>query len=217
VSEGSLLVDGNAEGSVAGVLLASGMSRRFAGGNKLLAEIDGEPMVRRVAAAYLQGGLSPVLVVVGYGSDEVSQALADSPVELVHNSAYREGQSRALIAGVQSLPSHTRAAVIGVADQPLLVSSVISGIVELYRSTNAPLVVPRYAGQRGNPALFDRSLFSELLQVKGDEGGRFVLRRHADRIAWLDVDLDAVGADVDTLEDLESARAAAAHRSFTEG
>jgi molybdenum cofactor cytidylyltransferase len=183
---------------VAGVVLASGMSTRFGGRNKLLAPVDGEPVIRRTIKAYLEAGLDPVLVVVGYEGQLVAEALTGLRVVAIYNPDFAEGQSRALRRGVQSLPAGVNAAVIGVGDQPFLTPQVIGRVVARYVESGAPVVAPRYAGRRGNPVLFDRALFPELLEVTGDVGGRPVLQHHRDDIAWVDVDEQRVGLDIDT-------------------
>jgi len=186
---------------VAGVVLASGLSLRFGEENKLLAPFGQATVVRRTVQAYLDGNLQPVLVVMGHQADRVRSALAGLTVTAVCNPEFEQGQSRALVRGVNSLPRHTAAAIIGVADQPLLAGDVIRELVTTYRTTRAPLVVPRFAGRRGNPVLFDRRLFPELLQVTGDRGGRPVLEAHRQDIVWLDVSDARMAADVDTPED----------------
>jgi molybdenum cofactor cytidylyltransferase len=193
---------------IAGIILASGVSRRFGAANKLLSPIEGEPIVRRTVRAYLEGGLQPVVVVVGYQAALVGDALAGLPLEIVHNPDFEQGQSRALVRGVHHLPSSISAAVIGVADQPFLTASVVCTLADQFVKSGASVIVPRYAGRQGNPVVFSRSLFPELLTVEGDQGGRPVLRRHEVEIEWVDF-LDAEPAvDVDTLDEYLALRQA---------
>jgi molybdenum cofactor cytidylyltransferase len=180
------------------------MSRRFGERNKLLVPVGGAPVVARTVRAYLGAGLDPMLLVVGYQARQIAVAVSDLPVVTVFNPDFEEGQSRALVRGVRALPAETAAAVIGVADQPLLTGQVVGDIVAAHRSTGARLVAPRYAGRRGNPVLFERSLFLELLEVTGDQGGRPLLERYRDEIVWVDVPDARLGADVDTLDDFEA-------------
>ena len=177
------------------------MSRRFAEGNKLLAPLGGQTVVTRTVQAYLDAELDPVLVVLGYQAREVAAALTALPITTVSNPEFEQGQSRALVHGVRALPAHARAAVIGVGDQPLLTGDIIHELVAAYCSSDSPLVVPRYGGQRGNPVLVDRGLFGELLEVEGDQGGRPVLERHRREIVWIDFPDARPGRDIDTLED----------------
>lgn len=188
---------------IAGIVLASGASRRFGSSNKLLAPIGGVPIIYRTVKTYVDAGLSPVYVVVGHDAQHVAGALSRLEAQIVHNPDFEQGQSRALVRGVRSLPAEAQAAVIGVGDQPLLTASIIRGLVALYRDASALLAVPRYAGRRGNPVLVDRALFGELLEVTGDQGGRPVLERHRTEIAWLDIADERAGMDLDTPEEYE--------------
>jgi molybdenum cofactor cytidylyltransferase len=178
------------------------MSRRFGAANKLLADVAGESVVRRSARAYVDGGLDPVMVVVGHEAEAVHQAVAGLPLRIVHNPEYEQGQSRALVHGIAALPGSVAAAVIGVGDQPWLQPGTIARLVETWRRTGVPIVAPRYSGERGNPVLFARSLFAELMDVTGDVGGRPVIQRHRDEVLWVPIPGTIQACDVDTPGDL---------------
>lgn len=187
----------------AGIVLAAGSSTRFGTGNKLLATVEGTPLVRRTVRAYVEAGLYPVLVVTGYQETEIRHSLSGMAIQFVHNERFREGQSTSLHSALDSLPLSCQAAVIGVGDQPYLTPAVVRELVATFNLVAAPLVVPRYAGNRGNPVVFDRSLFAELRAVSGDVGGRPVLKRHEHEVHWIDFTDAQFGADVDIPEDIE--------------
>jgi molybdenum cofactor cytidylyltransferase len=180
------------------------MSTRFGPGNKLLARIGGRALVERVATTYIAAGLDPVIVVVGFEASLVSAELACSPVVIVPNPNFGAGQSRALVRGVRNLPASAPAAVIGVADQPFLTPRVIEALIEAYRARAPRIVAPLFSGRRGNPVLFDRSLFGELLAVTGDQGGRPEIERHLGEVEWVEVGDEKAALDVDSEEDLRS-------------
>lgn len=190
---------------VAGIILASGMSERFGASNKLLARVGGLPVIQRTTQAYVGAGLDPIVVVLGHEAQELEQLLRRLPVRCVHNPEYRLGQSRALVRGLEELPAGAEAAVIGVGDQPFLPADVIRALMARFKLDRPLLVAPRYAGQPGNPILFDRRLFPELHAVQGDVGGRPVVKSHNTDIVWLDIDDDRAGRDIDTPADLAAA------------
>jgi molybdenum cofactor cytidylyltransferase len=184
------------------------MSTRFGDSDKLLARVHGIPVVVRTVQGYVDAGLAPVIVVVGHRAEDVELTLTDVPVRCVLNPDFRLGQSRALVRGIRELPEDIDAAVIGVADQPFLTAPIVRSLVHRFALDRPLIVAPRYAGRPGNPVLFDRRLFGELLQVHGDQGGRGVVRRHRDATAWVDSDDERAARDIDTPLDLEEANRA---------
>ncbi len=188
--------------AIAGIVLASGMSRRFGAGNKLLARFGGQSVISCTVQAYIDARLAPLLVVVGYQAEEIVEALNGRPIQVVPNPDFLQGQSRSLRHSLLALPEGTAAAVIGVGDQPLLRPETIRSLIDEYHRSDAPLVLPCYAGQRGNPVLFDSRLFPELLCVEGDQGGRSVIQRYLGEAALVDVTDARSGADIDTEDEL---------------
>lgn len=192
---------------VAATILAAGSSERM-GRPKQLLSIEGQPMVRRVAEVVCASGLAQVIVVVGAHAGRVEAALAGLPVELVHNQAWREGLSTSLRTGIGALRPDIGAVLVVLADQPALTPGLLLQLVDRYRATRAPIVAPFYQGQRGNPVLFERSLFPELLAVHGDRGARNVVARYGEQMERVDCDDPAVVQDVDTVEDYQTAAGA---------
>jgi molybdenum cofactor cytidylyltransferase len=190
---------------VAGILLAAGSSTRM-GRNKLLLDVGGEPMVRRVARRAREAGLEPLLVVVGHEADEVRAALTGVDCRLVPSPEWRLGQSASLSAGVAAVPPDAQAAVVVLGDMPLVEAEAIRAVVRRWREGGAPLVSCRYGEVPAPPTLYDRSLLGELAGGEGEGRGREVVRRHRDRTAWVDCPPAAL-ADVDAPEDLERLRA----------
>lgn len=199
--------------SITGILLAAGRSERM-GQPKLLLPWRGARLVRHVAERALHSQLDDLVVVVGHLSGEVLTALDGLPVRVAHNAAFREGQSTSLRAGLAALDSQAGAAMMLLADQPLLQVATINALIEAYRQQRAVIVAPRFAGQRGNPVLFDRALFPELAAITGDQGAREVLETHARAVSLVDVADHGVLIDVDTPD---AYRKWAAHDYATHG
>jgi molybdenum cofactor cytidylyltransferase len=190
---------------IAAVVLAAGSSERMGQPKQLLA-IDGQPMVRRVVEAVCGAGLDQVVVVTGAHAGEVGRALVGLPVEVVLNSDWQVGMSTSLRAGLAALRPEIQAVFIVLADQPALTPQLLESLATRYRATGAPIVAPIHRRKRGNPVLFDRRLFPELLRVAGDQGGRAILARHAARVEQVEVEDTAVLFDVDTRQDYEEAK-----------
>ena len=183
-----------------GVVLAAGGARRFGGRPKVLLPWRGEPLVRRVARSAWQAGLRPVYVVVGAHAEAVTAAVADLPVRIVPNPAWATGLASSVRAAVHAASSSRpapAALVFFPADHPHLPPTLPRALVEAHARTLAAVVAPRLPdGTRGQPVLFDRRTYADLLALQGDVGGRAVLSRYALlEVPWLD---EAVGFDVDT-------------------
>lgn len=185
---------------IAGIVLAAGLSRRMGRPKLLLPVEDGTALVRVAVESVLAARLDPVVVVLGAEADAVAAALGGLPVRTTVNPRYADGQSTSLRAGVDALGPGVEAVVVALGDQPLPDPTLIARLVEAYRATTRPIVVPRYRDGRGNPVLFSAALFEELRTVEGDQGGRSLIARDAGRVAEVRVDA-AMPADVDTPED----------------
>ena len=187
---------------VAGVVLAAGLSTRF-GRNKLLCEVEGEPLVRRAARVALAAGLDPVVVVVGHEAERVEAALAGLACRAVRNPDPAAGQGTSLRAGLEILPAQVMAAVILLADMPLVTAGMVAALADRWRAGGVLVVASEFGGVQAPPTLFDRAVFHELTE-RGDRPARAVVARHeaeSARLSWpaeRALDLDAPG-DLDRL------------------
>jgi len=185
------------------VLLAAGESRRY-GGIKQLAEIEGEPMVRRTARTALDTGVA-LIVVTGAHAEQVEAALAHLPLRIVRHAGWPEGMGSSLAAGIRHLHSQFPAAsgaLLCLADQPLLDSSTL--IQLLARHTQAPLQIlaTEQASVAGPPVLFPYDCFDTLMTWTGQQGAHTFLEREANRVERF---TNQTVIDVDTPEDLRRA------------
>jgi molybdenum cofactor cytidylyltransferase len=182
---------------IAGVLLAAGRSQRM-GQPKLLLPWLGMPLVRFIAQQILRSRIDELIVVVGHRAEHLSAALEGLAVRIIRNDDFLDGQSTSLRAGIAALDASVSAALVLLADQPLLQPATIDALIEVYLREQPPIVVPRHAGQRGNPVLFDRGLFGELVAITGDQGARSVIKTHEPEIRWLDTTDGGILLDIDT-------------------
>ena len=186
---------------IAGVVLAAGLARRF-GSQKLVEAIDGVPLVRRTVEALLGSSLGEIVVVLGSDARAVGAAIAGLPVRVVTNPDYAHGMSTSVRAGVGATTPRAEAVLIALGDQPGVGAAIVDRLVERYRAGGAAIVAPIYrGGVRGNPVLFDRSVFEELRAVTGDEGARSVIVRVPERVALVEFDVE-MPRDVDRRDDL---------------
>jgi molybdenum cofactor cytidylyltransferase len=182
---------------IAGLLLASGASRRF-GANKLVAPLDGRPMVRWSAEA-LASAVDAAYVVVPSQDREIRAALRGLRLHWVENADANEGMASSIRAGVATLPAEAEAVVITLGDQPLIHGDLIRDVVATWRAAPPGIraVAAQYEDGRGHPVLFGAALFADLKALEGDRGARELLASLGDSLAVV----RATGvrpADVDT-------------------
>lgn len=184
---------------IVGLLLAAGGATRF-GSQKLLAKLDGVPIVRRAADALIQC-VQPTIVVVGSEAAAIAAALEGTYAVMFENHEWSEGLSSSLRSGIRVMPRAAEAAVVCLGDQPGLDPEVIRAVVAHWQETQKPIVCARYRGERGHPVLLARSVFDEVESITGDIGARALMARDPSRVAFVDVDAVAP-RDVDTPDDL---------------
>ena len=184
---------------IAGVVLAAGLSRRM-GQAKLLLDWGGAPVLRHAVQRVLAAGLDEVVVVTGPDAAPLTPALAGLAVRRAVNPDPAAGQAGSVVAGVAALGPAIEAAVLALGDQPTVSPDVIRALVAVWRATGRPIAAPVYRDGRGNPVLFARAVFPELLVLAGDAGARAVVAADPARVAVVTVDA-AMPPDVDTPED----------------
>jgi molybdenum cofactor cytidylyltransferase len=166
---------------IAGIVLAAGKPARFGDTKQIPPRSNTTPAAHSVRMA-LDAGLDPVIVVLGYQAVRVEKTLTGLPVRPVYNSEFESGQSTSFRKGLEALPRYAGAAVFLLPGQPLVTAETIRALVNAHRQSFAPACVPVFEGKRGNPALFDRSLFRELGELCGDTGGRVLLDKYVESI-----------------------------------
>ena len=173
--------------------------------NKLLASIAGKPLVRHAVEPFVATSLSPIIVVVGYESDKVAAALEGLPVQLVFNPDHATGQGSSVGVGVEALDNNVTDAMIGLGDMPLLPSTLLDSLIHTHigREGHAcNITIPAFEGQRGNPVLWGKTFFPELITLAGDRGGRQLLNDHKAAQHLIACDHSSVLRDVDTMDAL---------------
>lgn len=199
---------------IAAVILAAGSSSRMGQGrHKLLLPLGKQPVLAHVLEAALASQARPIIVVLGHEAERVSQSIAiytkHPEVMLVENADYRQGMSTSLRVGIQRIMhdedlAHTiTGALVLLGDQPLMTARIMDALLATRRTTQKRIIAPLYAGKRGNPVLFDASLFAELSAVSGDEGGRRVIEQHRQDVTTVELGDAVASYDVDTWEAYE--------------
>lgn len=200
------------ERTTAAIILAAGTSSRIGEDrHKLLLPLGDRPVIAHVLDVVLASQARPVLLVLGHRSSQLRAVLAPylahPEVHPIDNSHYQQGMSTSIHTGLTELTRlmpDCDSTLIILGDQPLLSASILDTLMEARHTTHSRIIAPLYQGQRGNPVLFERSLFPELLEVQGDEGGRAVLMRHRIEVSTIEVGSPHASYDVDTWDAYEA-------------
>jgi molybdenum cofactor cytidylyltransferase len=189
---------------VAAIILAAGRSTRFGEDNKLLEEIDGEPMVARVAALALASRARPVIVITGFEAERVGAALDGFDIRLVPNPDYAQGMSTSLSAGLRALPAESDGVLILLGDMPRVEPYVLDALLAAFAANGAESIcVPVHDGRRGNPVLWGGAYFAEMMQLSGDRGAKQLMRLHPGKVVEVEVGTNSIFKDVDLAADLD--------------
>jgi molybdenum cofactor cytidylyltransferase len=188
---------------VAALLLAAGLSERMGTGNKLLAEIGGEAMVRRAARLLLVCGLD-LWVVTGHEREKIEAALEGLEARLVYNPAYRDGQQTSVHAGLAAISAEDyHAVLVALADQPGLERADIDALLEAYRqSAQDKFLVPWFDGRRGNPVVIPGTIVREIVSRPPEPGSGPLTARFPERVERFEAANDHYLCDIDTEEAL---------------
>ena len=190
--------------SIACIILAAGQSRRMGAANKLLAEVDGKPMVRWAAEAAIKSLAGPVLVVLGHEADAVRQALSGLDLRFVENPDYAQGIASSVKRGIAALPPDADGALVCLGDMPRITAAQIDRLIAAYNPVEGrALCIPTSRGKRGNPVLIGKRFFAEMQALTGDVGARPLISQYPELICEVEMDDDAVLLDIDTPQALE--------------
>lgn len=202
---------------IALIMLAAGNSRRF-GGNKLLYEIDGNPMYRyilerliavagagrqgkEVSSCVLETGSlknikqeMTVTVVTQY--EEIEEEARALGVPVYINPHPDEGISSSLKIGLKA-NLDADACLFTVSDQPWLTAGTIRQLITLLETTGKGIACVSSEGRLGNPCIFTKKYYDQLLSITGDRGGKSVITAHRDDTAVLKVEDGKELTDID--------------------
>ena len=196
------------EPTIPALLLAAGQSRRMGAINKLLAQIDGISMIRRVAETILTSKAGPLIVVTGHEAARIRSELEGCEVTFIHNPDYAEGLSSSLRAGIYGLPDAADGVLVCLADMPQVTALHVDKLIAAFDPIEGRAIcVPTSNGKRGNPVIWDARFFSEMTAVSGDVGARHLIGEYDDLVCEVEIGDGGVLVDIDTPQALHSVRA----------
>lgn len=192
---------------IAAIIVAAGRASRFDGGNKLLADLEGLPLIRHAAGAVAQSRVTSAVLVVPQDSAAIVAAAGDGPWTIAINADAMDGLSSSIRTGISALDQSIDGALLILADMPFVTAPLIDRLCETFAKHDGVRIVFPVTrdGRQSNPVLWPRALFPALSQLSGDKGGKALLNDHVDLHAPIELDDDAAACDIDTADDLARA------------
>lgn len=190
------------------IVLAAGASTRM-GTPKQLLRYQGYSLLRHTVEVAVASVCRPIIVVLGAYAQLMQQEVSQLPVQVVENLQWTEGMNTSIRVGIKALDSapknNVQAVVVALCDQPFISCEIINQLVEAYHFTGKTIIASEYAGTLGVPALFSRSFFSELTTLRGGEGAKQVIKKHAYEVCGIPFPKGVI--DIDTPVDYEQLQA----------
>ena len=171
---------------------------------KQLLLYQGRSFVRHIAEIAIASVCHPITIVLGAHAQQIKPEVSQLPVQVVENQQWSQGMSSSLRVGIEALNAVSQnldAVIITLCDQPFVSSKILDQIVEAYYLTGKPIIASEYAGTLGVPALFSRTLFSELRDLKHTEGAKKIIIKHSNEV--FSVPFPEGSIDIDTPNDYE--------------
>jgi molybdenum cofactor cytidylyltransferase len=194
--------------SLGAIVLAAGASERFGAENKLLADISGQPLIRRVVREVIGSGIAEVVVVTGWDEARIAATLEDLPARRAFNGDWRSGMGTSVAAGVAALGSEVEGAFVVPGDMPGLNSILLVRLASAFEESGRRVVVfpVTASGDQRNPVLWPRRYFPLLTSLRGPQGGKQLLQRLAESCVAVPAKDDHQLLDLDEIDDLAAVR-----------
>lgn len=196
----------SAQPHIEGVLLAAGTSSRMAEGNKLLMDLDGMPLIRRVADNILSSTIDGLTIILGHDAEAVGQALEGINARFIFNPEFSAGQASSVCCGLNHLPKHTTDMMVFLADMPLLTSETIDLLLLSHISLEnrwSRMTAPIIHNQRRNPVIWGKSFFQEISEIEGDVGAKNLFDLYPEALNSVPFTDERLFLDADTAQDFE--------------
>jgi molybdenum cofactor cytidylyltransferase len=192
---------------IVAVVLSAGESSRM-GRPKALLPIEGVSFIERIVMALRATQVEKIVVVLGHNAGELRQQISDLPVTILVNKNYKQGQLSSLLVALHYLDSTNVAGdlegiLVHLVDHPYISASLVDLMIDRFRDSKKPIVIPSYKGRRGHPVIFARSLFAELLATPLDQGAKAVVHAHGSETLLIDTEDEGVAVDIDTPDEYQ--------------
>ena len=190
--------------SIAAIILAAGRSARL-GSPKQLLSYRGKTLLQHSIDTALESMANPILVVLGSGKDTIKKELEQTQIFILENSSWESGMASSISCGINNLQiiaPEAEAVILMVCDQPFVNAKLLNDLITKHKDSKQSIVASSYADTLGTPALFHKSLFSELLALKGESGAKSLIKKYSQQMRFVSFDQGSI--DIDTRENYKN-------------
>ncbi|MCB0689484.1 MAG: nucleotidyltransferase family protein [Saprospiraceae bacterium] len=186
---------------IGAIVLAAGQSRRFGNGNKLLQPVNGGAMITRVVKTLAASQAMETIVITGYESDLVTQAVAGiDGVKAIFNEDFNQGMATSISKGVAGLSDDMDACMICLGDMPYLTVDNYNHLIRIFAEENSKdlILIPTFQERKGHPVIFGRQFFNQLIALpSNDQGAKEVIRKNTNSVKEVPMFTDNIHFDID--------------------
>jgi len=185
------------------IILAAGKASRM-GQLKQLLTYQGSSLISHAAKIGLNSICESVVVVLGAYAEQIKPEIDKLPIQIIENPDWEKGMSSSIRAGISAINQNNQnldALIIALADQPLISETIFNQLIDKYQNTKNKIIAAAYDDIVGVPALFNQTLFLELMDIEGDRGARALICKYQDEVLTIPVAEAAI--DIDTQDDYE--------------
>ena len=179
------------------IVLAAGESKRM-GKPKPLLRFSDRTFLEQIVSVLRLSDADRITVVLGAEAETIERSVDLSGTNVVINEDYAKGQLSSLIAAIEQTPQDTDAILVCLVDAPFITKEVVNSIINKFRETDSPIIVPVFNEERGHPTLFSKSLFDELLSAPEDQGARAVIYSNKERVLEVETSENGILIGIDT-------------------
>ena len=185
---------------IAIIILAAGRSARL-GSPKQLLSYRGKTLLQHSIDTALESQASPVIVVLGSGKETIEKELEQKQIIILENTAWESGMASSISCGINNLNTiapDSEAAILMVCDQPYVSATLLNDLINKHLKSRQSIIASSYENTLGTPALFHKSLFSELSALEGESGAKSLIKKYSQQTGFVSFDLGSI--DIDTRE-----------------
>ena len=188
--------------SVTAIILGAGESSRM-GRPKMLLPYGDSTMIGTVISNALASSVEKAIVVLGSNYESHHQVVKDYPVEIVHNTQYREGMLSSVQCGLKAISNNSDAVMVLLGDQPMIQTAEMDQLIDSYKHSEKEIAIATHENKRGHPILFGRKFINEILELPGEASLRDLLQNHPAEILEMKTGYDRILRDIDTENDYQ--------------